>query len=211
MLRILISGPLMAALLLTIAATSAKATPEPDYAVAASGEGYEIRDYPELVIAKTPSGAGENGAFRRLFDYISGANEGAREISMTAPVLVAEGTEIAMTAPVLGATGWDGSGGAEMAFILPAEFTADTAPIPTDPEVTLAVIPARRVAVAMFSGWAGDDDFAEEEAALRAALAAAGVEITGPVETAQYDPPWTLGPFRRNEVMIPVANEAPKS
>ncbi|MEL7465205.1 MAG: heme-binding protein [Pseudomonadota bacterium] len=198
---------LFAAAALTLVASAARATPEPDYAVAATGEGFEIRDYPELVIAKTPSGDGENGAFRRLFDYISGANEGAREISMTAPVLVGGGAEIAMTAPVLGATGWDGSGGEEMAFILPAEFTADTAPIPSNPEVSLAVIPARRVAVATFSGWAGDDDFAEEEAALRAALTSAGVEPVGPAETAQYDPPWTLGPFRRNEVLIPVAKE----
>ncbi|MEO1613712.1 MAG: heme-binding protein, partial [Pseudomonadota bacterium] len=180
------------------------------YEITARGEGFEVRVYPELVIAKTPSGTGENRAFRRLFDYISGANEGAREISMTAPVLVAGGTEIAMTAPVLGATGWDGSGGEEMAFILPAAFTADTAPIPTNPEVTLAVIPARRVAVATFSGWADDDDFADAEAVMRKALASAAIETIGPVETAQYDPPWTLGPFRRNEVLIPVEGGAPK-
>ncbi|MEM8752042.1 MAG: heme-binding protein [Pseudomonadota bacterium] len=185
-------------------AAAARAAPEPEFSLVEEGDGFEIRDYPELVIAKTPSGDGENAAFRRLFQYISGANEGAREVSMTAPVLVAEGTEISMTAPVLGATGRDGSGGEEMAFILPAEFTRETAPIPTDPQVSIAVIPARRVAAATFSGWADDEDFAEAEAELRARLSAADYAATDAVETAQYDPPWTLGPFRRNEVLITI-------
>lgn len=197
---------LMAVGLTLALATVARATPEPAYTLVEAGDGFEIRDYSELVIAKTPSGEGQNSAFRRLFDYISGANEGAREISMTAPVLVA-GTEIAMTAPVLGATGWDGSDGEQMAFILPAEFTSATAPIPTDPKVTLAVIPARRVAVATFSGWADDEDFAEAETELRERLAATSFAAADAVETAQYDPPWTLGPFRRNEVLIPINSE----
>lgn len=185
-------------------ATIVRAAPEPEYALVESGDGFEIREYPKLMIAKTPAGEGEDGAFQRLFDYISGANETAREISMTAPVLVAAGAEIAMTAPVLGSTGWDASGGDEMAFILPAGLSFTTAPIPTDPEVTLAEIPARRVAVATFSGWADDDDFAEAEAELRARLSSANIAAAETVETAQYNPPWTLGPFRRNEVLIPI-------
>ena len=126
---------------------------------------------------------------------------------MTAPVLVGDVAEIAMTAPVLGATSWNGSGGEEMAFILPAEFTLATAPVPTDPEVSLTTIPARRVAVTTFSGWADREDFVSEEADLRARLSAASITASGAAETAQYDPPWTLGPFRRNEVIIPIRDE----
>lgn len=184
---------------------SANAAPEPAFTLVRSGDGFEIRDYPELVIAKTLSDEGDNDAFRRLFAYISGANEGEREISMTAPVLVSEGVEIGMTTQVLGATVWNGSGGTEMAFILPEDYSSDTAPIPKDPLVSLAVIPARRVAVATFSGWADESDFAEAEADLRARLTAANIRTAEVSETAQYNPPWTLGPFRRNEVIIPVA------
>ncbi|MFT5353371.1 MAG: hypothetical protein ACI9KE_000569, partial [Polyangiales bacterium] len=32
----------------------------------------------------------------------------------------------------------------------------------------------------------------------------AGLELTGPARVAQYDPPWTLGWLRRNEVLLPI-------
>lgn len=185
-------------------ATAASAAPKPAFSLVEERDGFEIRDNPELVVAKTSTGDGQNGASRRLFRYTSGDNEGTRKISMTEPVLSAEGKEIAMTTPVLGTTAWDGSGGEEMALILPAEFTPETAPVPTDPEVSIAVIPARRVAVATFSGWANDEDFRIAEAELRKRLPAANLTATNNIETAQYDPPWTLGPFRRNEVIVTV-------
>ena len=39
-------------------------------------------------------------------------------------------------------------------------------------------------------------------------LPPAGVMATGPAALAQYDPPWTLGFARRNEVLIPVETQA---
>lgn len=87
------------------------------------------------------------------------------------------------------------------------DYTTDTAPIPKDRLVSLAVIPARRVAVATFSGWADENVFAEAEAELLARLTTAIILTAGVSETAQYNPPWTLGPFRRNEVIIPIATD----
>ena len=37
-----------------------------------------------------------------------------------------------------------------------------------------------------------------------ACLKAHGLEAAGPAALAQYDPPWVLGPWRRNEAMVPV-------
>ena len=124
---------------------------------------------------------------------------------MTAPVIENPvGTEIAMTAPVLqnNATG----GPAEMAFILTQDFTAETAPVPTDPKVELDVIPSRRVAVVTFNGRANADDFATNRAKLEEWIKAEGLVASGPAELAQYNPPWTVPALRRNEVLIPLAD-----
>lgn len=178
------------------------AAPEPDYTTVRAEDAFEIRDYGELVVVKTSMGTGDNDAFGRLFDYISGENQGAREIAMTAPVLATpQTTEIAMTAPVL-QLGGDAT--PEMAFILTDEFTPDTAPLPTNPAVSLGTVPARRVAVLTYNGlWR--DGSATAETQLRAWMAAKGLDPIGPASVAGYNPPWTIPMFRRNEVQIPIA------
>lgn len=178
------------------------AAPEPDYTVVRADETFEIREYGQLVVVMTSMSDGSSDAFGRLFDYISGENEGAREIAMTAPVLTSpQGTEIAMTAPVLQS---GSQGAAEMIFVLTDEFQPQTAPKPTNPDVTLGTIPPRRVAVATYSGsWR--DGAADAETELRAWIAAKGLEPIGAADVAGYNPPWTLPMFRRNEVLIPIA------
>jgi len=181
------------------------AAPEPDYSVVLAEPPFELRDYGELVVVRTPMTDGSRAAFGRLFDYISGANSGARDIAMTAPVLntdAADGAKIAMTAPVLQSR----EGAREMVFILPDGLTPQTAPVPTDPRVSLATIPARRVAVVRYSG-SMEKRASTEEGRLRDWLALKALRPTGPAEIAGYNPPWTLPPYRRNEVLIPVARD----
>lgn len=181
----------------------ATAAPEPEFKVVSAEAAFEVRDYPALVIAKTSMADGSRPAFRRLFAYISGENGGKREIAMTAPVIRnASGTEIAMTAPVIRAEGDDAT--TEMAFILTPEFSVDTAPAPSNPGVQIAEIPARRVAVIMFSGLAGDAAIAEETEKLKRWIEASGLEQIGPAEVAQYNPPWTIPALRRNEILAPI-------
>lgn len=181
-----------------------EAAPEPGFDVVLIEEPFEIRDYDELVVVQTPMNDGTRAGFGRLFDYISGENEGSREIAMTAPVINADtsGAEIAMTAPVLQSN----EGERVMMFILPDEMTFETAPFPSNPQVTLATIAPRRVAVIRYSG-SLDDDAPEAESKLRGWLDAKNLAPIGPAETAGYNPPWTLPAYRRNEVIIPVATE----
>ncbi|MGY9050374.1 hypothetical protein P775_12220 [Puniceibacterium antarcticum] len=194
--------------LLTVTACSvfgSAAAPEPEYRMILSEPPYELRDYGALVVVKTAMDGGSRAAFGRLFDYISGANAGARDIAMTAPVLKTDstaGTEIAMTAPVLQSR----DGAREMVFVLPSAMTLQTAPVPTDPAVTLSTIAPRRVAVVRYAGFMASNA-AAEEAHLRDWLAIKGLTANGPGEVAGYNPPWTLPPLRRNEVLIPVASE----
>ncbi len=75
-------------------------TEEVPYTVVATLGDVELRRYPPAVLVETTAPTGE-AAFRRLFAYIRGANEGDAEIAMTTPVEVTgEGTGIEMTAPV---------------------------------------------------------------------------------------------------------------
>lgn len=191
-----------------------RAAPEPAFEVEVRDGDFEIRRYGPMAVAVTAvEGESYRGAvgsgFMRLFDYIQGANEGSSEIAMTAPVLTepqdgggrAEGAEIAMTAPVLSeetASGW------EVAFVLPAEMTAETAPRPTDDRVEIRSVPARRVAAVRFSGFLGADDIARERARLMDWIAARGETAAGPAQAAGYNPPWTLPFLRRNEVIVPL-------
>ncbi|MBL3573571.1 heme-binding protein [Rhodovulum sulfidophilum] len=181
------------------------AAPEPDYSVNLAEPPFELRDYGELVVVKTAVNDGSRAAFGRLFDYISGANSGAREIAMTAPVLntdTAKGAKIAMTVPVLQTQ----EGSREMIFILPDTLTLDSAPAPTAPRVSLARIPPRRVAVVRYSGSMSNRASAEETR-LRDWMTSKELTPTGPAEVAGYNPPWTLPSYRRNEVLIPVKKD----
>ena len=184
------------------------AAPEPSYSVVHTEGPFEIRDYPALIVVATPMEDGSSDAFGRLFDYISGENAGDTKIAMTAPVLQSaeEGTEIAMTAPVLQSFGADGI--REMVFVLTDGFTLETAPIPTNAKVRLARIPARRVATTRFSGRLRDAAVAENTKLLEAWIADQDLTPIGPPESAGYNPPWTLPPFKRNEVLIPIAADA---
>ena len=176
-------------------------------------DGVELRRYPRTILVETT--APDRGtAFRRLFRYISGANEGGEEVAMTAPVATG-GEAIAMTAPVRTARGGgeavsmtapvrtDREGSAvTMAFYLPAEYDAETAPAPTDPEVRLVVEPPRTVASRRFSWYATDDRVERERRALLDVLAEHDVEPLGSPVLLQYNDPWTPPFMRRNEVEV---------
>ncbi|MGA1729470.1 MAG: heme-binding protein, partial [Steroidobacteraceae bacterium] len=60
--------------------TPSMAIEEPAYAVVERDEGFELRDYPAVLVAETEVEASferaGNAAFGRLFRYISGANVG---------------------------------------------------------------------------------------------------------------------------------------
>ncbi|MDS0295091.1 SOUL family heme-binding protein [Halogeometricum luteum] len=188
----------------------------------------ELRRYPRTVLVETTAPDGET-AFRRLFDYISGANEGSEDVSMTAPVRSDEsadgsrgrrdgesvsmttpvrtenGASVSMTAPVR--TDEDGDG-VTMAFFLPAGYTLETAPMPTDSDVRLVVEGPRTVAVKRFSWRATDRRAANAEESLRATLEREGVEPRGEATLLQYNDPYTPPFMRRNEVAVEVDGDA---
>ena len=91
----------------------------------------------------------------------------------------------------------------EMRFVVP-DKNKNNAPKPASEEVTVKEMPARTVAVYHFSGRRSDKLEKESLVKLREWMEANKLESKGEPFFAYYDPPWTLGPFRRNEVLIPL-------
>lgn len=171
--------------------------------------GIEIRSYGPRVAAEVtlPRAfeAGRNEAFRLLFDYIAGANQGPNgersRIAMTVPVESREETRIAMTVPVY--TEQQG-GHVRMRFSLPASYTLATSPVPDDDRVQIVEIASELIAAKRFSGRALDSDVDVKKAELISALEMSEWQHVSDPYTLFYDAPFTLPILRRNEVAVAV-------
>ena len=161
------------------------------YTVTETRDGYEIRQYPALLVASTESRSTGRGAdsenFRKLAGYIFGGNERSEKIAMTVPVFIE-------TAP----------SGQEMQFVLPSALNKDAAPRPERAGVSVEVQPPRKMAAIRFS-WYGTPDrqqaFADK---LTWLLKRDGIATAGRPIFAAYNPPMTFPPMRRNEMLIPI-------
>jgi len=151
---------------------------------------FELRDYPALTVVQTPMaplGSGADGSFMRLFRFISGGNAAQKKIAMTTPVFMS------------------GNGSnSTMAFVLPAKMSLVEVPQPADDKVRARELPAGRFAVLRFSGGRKARNEAAALARLRDWLGQEKLSSDGLPIYGYFDPPWTPGFFRRNEVMLPV-------
>ncbi|ACF02611.1 SOUL heme-binding protein [Rhodopseudomonas palustris TIE-1] len=167
----------------------------------------EIRRYAPRVAAEVDlerRGNADGQAFTLLFNYIAGANRGgsgaSERVAMTVPVDVARPAKIAMTAPVETATQ---DRMTRMRFFLPATFTAETAPKPSDERVQIVTVPEQTIATLRFSGTGRD--LREREQQLITALANTPWQPVGAPYGLFYDAPFTLPFVRRNEAAVEVA------
>ena len=168
---------------------------EPEYSIVKKTDVYEVRQYKKRTVAEVTYGEEDSG-FRVLFDYISGANKGSKEVEMTIPVT--QSKEIDMTAPV---TQSMTDGKMSMRFFLPMQYSKQNAPEPNDERVRIIDLPTEYFAVISYSGFASDGNFAEHSTELKAALDKDGMVIKGPPIKATYNSPFTLPFLRRNEAM----------
>lgn len=173
------------------------------------------------------------GAERKGYEmppYRVEASDGAREIRVYAPRIVAEvtvrgarreainagfralagyifggnadGQKIAMTVPVDQADKGDGLW--TVHFTMPSAFDLKTLPTPDDARVTLRELPAGRMVVEVFSGLPGDADMAARAAALADWAQSQGLTVAGGPVYSFYDAPWSLPWNRRNEVAFAI-------
>jgi len=166
-----------------------------EYKVVESDGKFEVREYPDLMLVATTTkldAQGRDGSFMKLFRYISGANESDKKISMTTPVFMENDKE---------------DSAVQMGFVMPKDIAVDGVPAPTGEGVDVRKRTGGRFAVLRFSGQLNVKTAKESEAKLRTWMATKDLvaddsgESSG-VETAGYDPPFTPGPLRRNEILI---------
>ena len=166
-----------------------------EYNVVESDGKFEVREYPDLMLVATTTkldSQGRDGSFMKLFRYISGANESDQKISMTTPVFMENNKA---------------DSAVQMGFVMPKQLAEDGVPAPTGDGVDVLKRAGGRFAVLRFSGQLTTKTAKESEAKLRTWMATKDLvaddsgESSG-VETAGYDPPFTPGPLRRNEILI---------
>jgi len=151
----------------------------------------EIRRYPKIVIAKVED---PRNGFNLLYRFITGENKAQKKVKMITPVV---SQQIKMTSPVISEMG-------TMAFVMPAEYTLENTPEPTDERVKIVQVPARIVAALCFSGGWSETHFEKETKELLKTLSEATIKTKGYVFTMLYNPPFIPGFLRRNEVAIEV-------
>ncbi len=172
------------------AATMVQAIEEPAYIPLGQVGKIELREYAPSIQARTPMTveSRSSSTFQRLANYIFGGNTRKQSIAMTAPV----------------ETRMDAHG--YMAFTMPSQYSLSDLPLPLNDNVSLHKLPARRLAVLSFGGWATDGKVKRKTQELLDTLQAHGIETLGPPSLNQYNPPWTPPWNRRNEVCVEIVN-----
>lgn len=159
------------------------------YSVLTHDGAFEVREYPPFHVVRSPMSDREgegDGAFGRLFQYISGSNQDQQKIAMTAPVLMDRRAEKS-----------------SMEFVIPASVSnAGGVPQPLDSGLEVVAMPGGKVACHRFKGRQSPENEARALKAIRAWLEARQLTADGEPCFAYYDPPWTPVPLRRNEVWI---------
>lgn len=179
---------------------------EPNYEVLLEENNFQVRKYAETLVAQTTTTGNyketSSQGFKRLAGYIFGDNVAKEKISMTTPVLRERKSEkIEMTAPVYQQqddSNWT------MTFVLPSEYTLETAPTPLDKNVVIKQLPGNKVATLRYSGRMTEASLNEHTKKLEKWVNEKDFSVIGISYSAAYDPPWTLPMLRRNEIHIQI-------
>lgn len=153
----------------------------------------EVREYPELVLAETPSrlsSEGRDGGFMRLFRFISKGNARAQALPMTTPVF------------------YRGVGEAQsMAFVMETGASLEGVPAPLDEAVKLKRRDAGTFAVLRLRKGRSERARAEALEKMREKLSDSAWREEGNPEFAFYDPPWIPSFLERNELVWRVSRK----
>lgn len=181
-----------------------KATPGPTYRTLESDGEFEIRAYPEMIVAETivegPRRDSLSAGFRILADYIFAKSRPGEQLPMTVPVLQDGGNPMASDPPLFDD---EVEGAWRLRFVMPDDRALAELPSPPE-DVSLVTLPARKLAAVKFAGSATDAQLASAEDRLRGWLGRRGEQPETDPEFAFYNSPMIPPPLRRNEVLLPL-------
>lgn len=165
----------------------------PKYKLIKKESGFEVRDYGPMIVASTSVESNYSDAasigFRRIAGYIFGGNSAGMKIEMTAPVI----TNTPATRETY-----------EIQFIMPSKHSFKDLPKPSAGNVSIKNINLGKTAVLKFGGWATKDRATYYKNKLIDLLESSGYEPTGSFLVAQYNSPWAIPPFRKNEIIVEI-------
>jgi hypothetical protein len=167
---------------------------------------FEIREYQEYINAsveiESDYKSAVNEGFRILADYIFGNNRAKTSISMIAPVTeqTVKSKKIEMTAPVT-STKVVGDKKYLISFTMPAKYTLASLPEPINKSISIYKVAPHKAVALKFSGYLNESTAAKKTQEMEAWLKQNNIQAKEGFITAQYNPPWILGPFRKNEII----------
>ena len=171
----------------------AMAIETPEHTFIRKENGFEVREYAPMIVATTHVKSDYSDAasigFRRIASYIFGGNSASMSIAMTAPVLT--------NTP-------EPENFYEIQFVMPSEHSMENLPQPNSQNVTLKKVNLGRTAVLRFGGWATKDRASHYKSKLSDLLIASGYTVNGAFMVAQYNSPWAIPPFRKNEIIVQI-------
>jgi SOUL heme-binding protein len=181
---------------------------EPQYTVVEQREGYEIREYASYIVAEVEvewdMDVALRSGFRQLAGYIFGENTTKSSIKMTVPVMdtTKASESIAMTAPVMDTL--SSTGKHIIAFTMPSSYTIENLPKPDNASIHLRLVDWSQKAVLRYGCYATPARVEEKNKILVQFLLRDSITMSGTIISAQYNPPLSFPPLRRNEVMVDI-------
>lgn len=172
-------------------------TEQQQYDVKMEFPGFEIRYYPEAILASVYSNADNyrevsSPGFNALAGYIFGGNSSGEKIAMTAPVHM----EIKES-------------GSSMSFVMPSKYSMDELPEPNNAYVKLEKTSPVYMATIRFGGYANDNRILDYSNQLADMLVKRNIRFTGDFKYFGYNSPYKVI-NRRNEIVVEIIWEPEK-
>ena len=109
-----------------------------------------------------------------------------------------------MTAPVMTSFHSTKNKEQEISFVMPKKHSLDTLPVPTKEDVIIKEKELGLVAAISFGGWATEKIAKKYIKRLELLIKEENLVKFNEIIVAQYNAPWAIPPFRKNEILIPI-------
>ena len=201
-------------------------TESPAYTLEEKDDQFEIRRYPDYILAQVDVESDYNGAvsigFRILANYIFGGNKKKKSIPMTTPVSeekIKGSEKIPMAAPVTQESSMDsekismtapvseekmGEKIYRISFTMPSKYTLKSLPEPDDSRIKFKEVKNQKTAVLRFSGRVKMKLAHKKMEEMRKWLAKNNLNPRSNFIVAQYNNPAVPGFLRRNEILVEI-------